>query len=198
MLRHLSRSLIVPGVMLTAVTVFAQRDRDTYNPNNQAFEVTGLVTIADSKEPARDIPVRLERFSGGIIDQVTTDSRGRFRFANLPRGYYKIIVNVAGYNPTQQDADLTLLFRTYVVFELTKNKGATAGWPGLDVVDARVPPDAREQFVQGRTALAKKSYAEAVTHLEKAVFIYSSFFEAHLLLSTALVDLREWSKAENS
>ena len=36
---------------------------------------------------AQNIPVRLERFSGGLIDQIVTDNRGRFSFTKLQRGY---------------------------------------------------------------------------------------------------------------
>ena len=186
-------------VLLLTHTVCAQRDRDTYNPNNQVYEVTGQVNIAGTKDPARDVPIRLERFSGGLIDQSTTDNRGRFRFPNLSRGYYKVIINVPGYNPLQQDADLTLLFRAYLIFELTANKEANTGAPGIaEVVDARIPPEARDQFTQGRGALAKKNYQEAITHLEKAVTIYPDFYDAHLLLSTAFVDTRNWNKAEST
>jgi tetratricopeptide (TPR) repeat protein len=66
-----------------------------------------------------------------------------------------------------------------------------------DVIDARVPAGAREEFVLGRTALARKSYEEAVTHLQKAVSSFPEFFDARLLLATAFIDLREWSKAED-
>src|SRR5215831_11818842 len=98
---------------LFASSAYAQRDRDTYNPGNQSFEVSGQVNLAGSNNPARDVPVRLERFSGGIVDQVTTDSRGRFRFINLQRGFYKVIINAPGFNPLQQEADLTVLFKIY-------------------------------------------------------------------------------------
>ena len=60
-------------VLLLAAPAFSQRDRDTYNPNNQAFEVSGVVSIADSGVAAQNITVRLEKFSGGIIDQMNTD-----------------------------------------------------------------------------------------------------------------------------
>lgn len=198
MIRRISRFLILPGLLAITATAVAQRDRDTFNPNNQAFEVSGQVTVVETKQLARDVPVRLERFAGGVIDQISTDSHGRFRFTNLQRGYYKVIINAPGYNPVQQDADLTFLFRTYLVFELNINNATNnGGLPALaDVIDARVPADAREQFAQGRAALAKKSYPEAISHLQKAVFLYSGFFEAQLLLATAFVDTREWDKAE--
>src|SRR5881392_1013411 len=191
MLRLLFRLLLYYAVLLPATSVYAQRDRDTYNPGNQSFEVSGQVNIAGSNDPVKNVPVRLERFSGGIADQITTDARGRFRFANLQRGYYKVIINAPGFGPTQQEADLTLLFKAYLVFGLTRTDSSNGASPGnsLDVIDARIPLEARTEFIRGREALSKKSEQDAITHFQKALFIYPEFFEAQLLLSTALMDL---------
>jgi len=185
-------------VMLLAASVYAQRDRDTYNPGNQTFEVSGQVNVTGTNKAAEGIPVRLERFSGGITDQITTDARGRFRFTNLQRGYYRVIINAPGFGPAQQEADLTLLFKTYLFFTITRtdSKSATGLGDLTDVIDARVPPNAREEFVRGREALAKKSGQDAVGHFQKAILIYPEFFDAQLLLATAFMDLREWPKAE--
>ena len=98
------RLLIFSTLTLASVSAYAQRDRDTYNPGNQTFEVTGLANVAGTTDPATNVPVRLERFSGGIIDQISTDARGRFRFANLQRGYYKVIINAPGYAPADESA----------------------------------------------------------------------------------------------
>src|SRR6476660_617440 len=118
--------LLFLSVLSVAPSVFAQRERDTYTGNSLTFEVSGEVRMADLGESATGVPVRLERFSGGLVDQIVTDSRGRFRFTNLPRGYYKVIVNAPGFKPVQQDADLQVIFRTYLVFELSAEKsGAT-------------------------------------------------------------------------
>jgi tetratricopeptide (TPR) repeat protein len=187
-------------VVLMAASVYAQRDRDTYNPGNQSFEVSGQVNVADTNRPAEGIPVRLERFSGGITDQITTDSRGRFRFPNLQRGYYRVIINAPGFGPAQQDADLTLLFKAYLVFMLAKSDstGATGLGASIDVIDARVPRTARDEFVRGREALAKKRESDAIIHFQKAILFYPEFFEADLLLATAFMDLRDWPKAENA
>jgi tetratricopeptide (TPR) repeat protein len=79
-------------------------------------------------------------------------------------------------------------------FELVpENSGSTAL---LDVIDARAPAEAREEMIRGRDALGKKSYDEAVGHLQRAIVVYPEFYEAHLLLGTALMDAREWKKAE--
>ena len=198
--RFVVRLLIVVAFALFVPPVLAQRDRDTYSPNSQAFEVSGEVRTSESGGLMPNIPVRLERFSGGLIDQIMTDNRGHFRFPNLQRGYYRVIVNTPGYRPTQQDADLQVLARVYLVFELTADAAkSSTGMPLLiDVVDARVPAAAREAFANGRSALAKKSYKEAIAHLQQAVAMYTNFFEAHLLLGIAYMDLREWDNAEKS
>ena len=194
------RLLVIAAFVLFASPVFAQRDRDTYNPNSQAFEVSGEVRLSESGTTAVSVPVRLERFSGGLIDQIVTDNRGRFRFPNLPRGYYRVIVNAPGYRPTSQDADLQVLARVYLVFELTGDTSkSSTGMPLLvDVVDARVPPTAREAFSNGRAALSKKSYKEAIGYLQQAIATYTNFFEAQLLLGVAYMDLREWDNAETA
>lgn len=192
------RLFIVAAFAFLVPPTFAQRERDTYSPNSQAFEVNGEVRLTETGVSAVSIPVRLERFSGGLIEQIVTDSRGRFRFPNLQRGYYKIIVNAPGYRPAQQDADLQVVARVYLIFELTSDSSKnTSGLPLLmDVVDARVPAAAREAFNSGRTALTKKSYREAVGHFERAVFAHTNFFEAQLLLGIAFMDLKEWENAE--
>lgn len=194
------RLFIVVAFALVVPPALAQRERDTYSPNSQAFEVNGEVRLRETGATATNIPVRLERFSGGLIDQIVTDNRGRFRFPNLQRGYYKVIVNAPGYRPTQQDADMQVVARVYLVFELTSD--AAKGGSGLplltDVVDARIPAEAREAFNDGRIALAKKSYREAVGHFEKAVFAYSNFFDAQLMLGISFMDLKEWDNAEKT
>ena len=180
---------------MCCVSASAQRDRDTYSSASATnLEIVGQVRLAGSGAAATRIPVRLERFGGGIVDQIDSDSTGRFRFANLARGYYRVIVNAPGYQPSQQDADLQVVFRAYLVFELTEQKASALTL--LDVIDARAPADAREELFRGRTAMSRKSYPEAITHLQKAISIYPDFYEAHLLLGTVFVDQREWQKAE--
>jgi tetratricopeptide (TPR) repeat protein len=187
--------LLLICLLLLCSPVMAQRDRDTYsNASANALEVVGQVRMVESGLPAGRVSVRLERFGGGVIDQMDTDSGGRFRFANLARGYYKVIVSAPGFKAVQQDADLQVVFRAYLIFELSADKAGALTL--IDVIDARAPAGAREALARGREALSKKSYPEAIQHLQKAIVSYPSFYEAHLLLGTAFVDEREWKKAE--
>jgi tetratricopeptide (TPR) repeat protein len=189
--------LAVLFALVISSPVFAQRERDTYTTASaNSFEVVGQVRIAETGLPASRVSIRLERFGGGLVDQIDTDSTGRFRFSNLQRGYYKVILNVPGFRPAQQDADLQVVFRAYLVFELASEKpGALAL---LDVIDARAPAEARQELIRGREALSRKSNDEAVPHLQRAIVVYPDFYEAHLLLGTAMMDVRDWQKAENA
>ena len=200
MSRLIVRLLPLAVFLLVVPPAFAQRERDTYTGTNLSFEVSGEVRLAGSGESANGVPVRLERFSGGVIDQIVTDSRGRFRFPNLQRGYYKVIINAPGFRPIQQDADMQVVFRVFLVFELVADASKnTSGLPLLtDVIDARVPAAARQDFENGRAALKAKNYKEGIAHLEKAALGYSNFFEAQLLLGIAFMDLKEWEKAEKA
>ncbi|MEP6913855.1 MAG: tetratricopeptide repeat protein [bacterium] len=189
--------LAVIFALVISSSILAQRERDTYStPSANSFEVVGQVRMVGTGLPARQIPIRLERFGGGLVDQMDTDGSGRFRFANLQRGYYRVILSVPGFRPAQQDADLQVVFRAFLIFELaSENSGSLAL---TDVIDARAPSEAREELIRGRAALSKKSYEESVAHLQKAIAVYPEFFEAHLLLGTALMDKREWKKAETA
>ena len=198
-MRELTRSIGILLTLLAAAPVYAQRDRDTYSANNQTFEVSGQVNLAGANAAAHDLPVRLERFSGGVIDQVNTDARGRFRFANLQRGYYKVIISAPGFAPAQQDADLTLLVKAYLVFTLAASEPNKTTHASIsDVVDARIPSSARDEFERGRDALTRKNHSEAIIHFQKAASLYPNYFAAQLLLGTAYMDLRDWQKAETA
>ena len=187
-------SLAVIFALAISSPLLAQRERDTYSaPSANSFEIVGQVRLAESGLPGDRVPIRLERFGGGLVDQIDTDSTGRFRFSNLARGYYRVIVNLPGYKPAQQDADLQVVFRAYLVFQLSSEKPDLAM---IDVIDARAPAEARQELFRGRTALARKSYQEAIGHLQKAIAGYPEFYEPHLLLGAAYVDEREWKKAE--
>jgi len=198
MFRLMIRLRLVLALLLVAMPTFAQRDRDTYTGAGQTIEITGEVRITETGGSAPGIQVYLERFSGGVVDQMPTDNHGRFRFLNLQRGYYKVVIKAPGFRPAQQDADLQVVSRAFLVFELTsdRSKDPTGAASLTDVVDARVPPTAREEYARGRVALSRKSHQDAIAHFQKAISIYPEFLEAQLLLGTALINLRDWQKAE--
>lgn len=188
---------LVIAILLLACPAFAQRDRDNY-VSGVSFEVAGEVRLPNGGPPAPNITVQLERFSGGIVDQMPIDARGKFRFSSLQRGYYTLYVTAPGYKEVRQQADLQVVTRTYLVFELSPTDAKVGSGSSTPVIDARVPLSAQEEFAKGRTALTDKKVKEALIHLKKAVELYPSFFEAHMLLGTVFMDESHFEDSESS
>jgi Tfp pilus assembly protein PilF len=185
--------LLVIFPLLTPLSVLAQRDRDSWL-GGPTTEVSGQVRFADGGEPAKNIQVRLDRFAGGIIDQIATDSVGRFRFSGLQRGIYTITVSAPGYISSQQQADLQVVLRSYLVFELAPEKVTSSA--RTSVVDARVPAEAQAEFEKARIELANRKPDKAIPHLERAVTVAPDYTDAQLLLGQSLSDIKEWKRAE--
>src|SRR5947199_4016652 len=133
------------ALLFLACPAFVHRELDIY-VTGITFEVSGVVRLPERGPPARNITVRLERFSGGVIDQMATDSSGKFRFSNLQRGYYTISISAPGYKPTQQQADLQVLLKAYLTFELIPEKSDAATATTNTVIDARVPAEAQAEL----------------------------------------------------
>jgi tetratricopeptide (TPR) repeat protein len=203
MSRRVSRQLPAAAALalLLSATALAQRserDRDTWTTSPNSADVSGEVRLSGDLTPAQNVAVRLERFGGGVIEQMTTDSRGRFRFANLARAQYVVSVSARCYQSAQQQVELTVVFRAYVQFDLprdTTSPGCVKDSPAA-VIDARVPAEARAEFEKGRAALAKGNGDEAVRHLRSAVGLHPDFYEAHMLLATAHAEAGRWEDAE--
>ena len=88
-----------------------------------------------------------------------------------------------------------------LVFELIADSAkGSSGLPLLtEVIDARIPAAAREDFNNGRAALTKKELQGSDCAISKRQSLaYSNFFEAQLLLGIAFMDLKEWEKAEKA
>ena len=185
-------------ILLASTTVIAQRERDTWTSGPMTLEITGRVRDAQTGEPAGNVQVRLERFSGGQVEQMYTDAHGKFRFSSLGRGYYNVLIIAPGYVAAQQTADLQVVFKQYLAFELVRQPTADNRLGGPEVIDARVPESARKEYLDAHIALADKRREDGMRHLEGALRIYPQFFEARLMLATAYMDQREWEKAEAS
>jgi tetratricopeptide (TPR) repeat protein len=181
-----------------------ERDRDSWLTTTGTVEISGQVRLADGAGQASDVTVRVERFGGGgTLDQMQVDNRGRFRFANLPRGQYLVSVSARCLSAPQQQAELVHVFRSYLLFELMPDssspdchRAAEAGAPGL--VDARVPAEALKAFDGARAALRQKKVKDGIDRLKRAIEIYPDFFEAHLLLGTTYMEAREWEKSDET
>jgi tetratricopeptide (TPR) repeat protein len=139
---------------------------------------------------------------GGTLDQMSTDARGRFRFASLPRGHYVVNVSAPCYRPERRQVELVLVFRSYLDIDLRRDTtspvcAATRAAPA-GLVDARVPEEARKEYERGSAALARGKDEDGVRALGRAVALYPGFFAAHMLLASAHTKAGRLAEAEGS
>lgn len=186
--------LLAAAAALAAAGARAQnseRDRDAYNTSNTTVDITGQVRVAGDTGPASGVRVTLERIGGGQLEQMTTDGRGRFRFAQLPRGQYVVNFSARCYQTERRQVELVLIFRAYLDVDLRPDTtspncaAASADGTPASLVDARVPEGARKEYERGSAALAKGKDEEGVRALRRAVELHPDFFAAHMMLASA-------------
>ncbi|HEX3560052.1 MAG TPA: tetratricopeptide repeat protein [Pyrinomonadaceae bacterium] len=202
MARHFFLALVIFAFAAHARPARAQnseRDRDTYNPSTSSVDITGQVRFAGSMSPATGVRVVLEKVGGGTLDQMATDSRGRFHFTSLQRGQYVVNVSAPCYQTDRRQVELIVIFRAYLDVDLapdTTSPACAAAPAPASAVDARVPEEARREFERGSAALSKGKTEEGVEHLRRAVEIYPDFLQARLLLASAHMKSHRWEDAE--
>src|SRR5215210_5371692 len=110
--------LALVALGLVAAPGRAQRDSDPSLPGS-TLEIAGQVRSADGRAMMANAIVRLERHTGNLVDQVATDSTGRFRFARLSPGQYVVSVKTEGFTATSAQLDINRLIpRQYVLLQL--------------------------------------------------------------------------------
>ena len=190
-------SAVIVLSAFAAWPVSAQRQFEGRTTGN----ITGQVRYAQGGQPAFNVLVSCDAFSGGLIAQENTDRNGKFQFRNINLDQYVITVRLPGYIEERQTVELQQTPDQYLQILLRSDGSPKRAEPTPKVIDANVPQEARKEFERGEEALAsgkKEKIEEGVRHLEKAVSLYPRFLEAQLKLATARMDLGEWLKAEQA
>jgi tetratricopeptide (TPR) repeat protein len=188
--------LITPAFILTflSIAVVAQGGQIGFSRH-----INGQVRFADSRTPAENVIIRLESTSGGLNEQVMTDRTGKFSFSGLRGEQFRVTAHLPGYVDAQETVELLTLPTGYINFQLVRDRSAVRNDLPPGVISAAVPSDAQSEYAKGKELMGQIKEAktkEAVRHLEKAIAIYPAFFEAHLTLGLAQMDLNEWAGAE--
>lgn len=192
------RSTIIVGFLILSVcpAALAQIGRR----NAIAPEIHGQVRYAHGNAPVDRAFVRLEKFSGGIIDEELTDRTGKFRFSNLARAQYTVTIRTPGYQDVQQYVDLQTTLSQNLNLTLKRDASNSPESGEVNgVISAKIPVEAQKEYARAQTALREnEKQEEGISHLEKAIKIYPNYHEAQLLLGTAYMDARRWDNAERA
>jgi tetratricopeptide (TPR) repeat protein len=189
-----------------ACAVAAALAQDSRMPAGFQLQINGQVRYATNNQPAENVLVRCDSFSGGMAGQVVTDRSGRFTFTGLQPQQYVVSTRIPGFVEFSQTVNLVTQNTDYVNVRLVADKNSLINipngsltTPSLNVVDANIPTAAQEEFSKGKLLIDagdKAKITEGTQHLEKAVELHPAYLEAQLMLGLAYMDLQEWKKAE--
>ena len=201
MLRSTLRLLTTATFLsLAACSALAQSGAGQRNTAIPA-QIHGQVRYAKGGGSAFNVLVEVEKYNGGVVAQQMTDRSGGFHISGLTREQFIIRIHTPGFKDVQQWVELNTNLSQYVLLTLEPDGSnpmqATTNASGL--IAANVPIKAQEEFTKGRAALLdNQKPEEGIPHLEKAIALFPTFLEAHLMLGTAYMDIRQFDKAEST
>lgn len=172
----------------------AQQTGGGNNPGNSsrasapaaAHTVRGKIFMPSGTMPEQRIRVVLELSTGGIAQEVFSDSAGNFEFRNLPNNSYKVTVPTDGqvYETSQEPVEVYGNFaRTFPVQVFLKDKNSQPTFKPankiLSVADMQdVPKAARKAYDQGVKLARHNRPEDACAKLQEAVRIFPDYLYA--------------------
>ncbi len=148
--------------------------------------IIGQLHFEEGAEPAivdvelRDIVAR------NILDQVTSNPAGVFRFNDVPLGRYQVVIETVRYQRVQQllAVDTKTFGMISLDISLYPRRVAAGGEPLVSLEELRrgIPSEAIDEYEKAIEELQKENSGKAIDRLERALQIAPDFYEAHLQL----------------
>ncbi len=163
-------------------------------------DLSGAAVSDRGAAPGSTVTIRLETETGEPVAQTPAHTDGRFELSGLRHGHYRLTATAEGYEPYQQDIDMSLGASHYNVritlTPLKKAREDSSSAPAL--TDTQAPKEARKEYEKGAHALAARKLDEARAHLEKAVAEFPCYARAQTDLATVLTEQHKLPDAEGA
>ena len=148
--------------------------------------IRGKIFMPSGNLPDQRLRVVLELNTGGIVNEVFSDSVGNFEFRSLSNGTYKIVVPSDGraYDTSQEVVEIYGNFaRTFTSQIYLKGKGEDATLKTkektISVADLQqVPKDAKKNFENGLKRARENKPEAAVALFQDAIRIFPEYLAA--------------------
>ena len=167
------------------------------------LEINVQVRTADGKPAPPGIHVALELAEGGPVDDCKTQPGGHCHFVPPTTGSYIVKIKEPGYKSLASRVDLISTPRSYVSLSLEPVPGEAppqatkdASGGSVSAADLAVPDNARKEFDAAQKALEAKNMDSGVTHLKKAIQLYSNFPQAYATLGAAYLEQKKYKEAQ--
>lgn len=168
----------------------------------------GKVKVLISVDPAHLDPrvVRVEIASIQGDSRQTTVLKGERSclFENVSRGEYLLLVDSEGFDPVEQPFSVNPFNRNdEILVTATLRVSEGEALPGRDsstvsVEQLSVPKEAREKMQQAEKASRRNRPADAIKHLNKALELHPSLYQAYNNLAVEYLRLGQVENAETA
>ncbi len=149
-------------------------------------QILGYLDVPRGYPVPQNAEVALKMASGSLLETAIAQGNGHFSFERVGAGSYVITVRAEGYRPVSQDVDVPSGYLGASPFTVSirlfpdeKPEGRPPSEKTVQVQSLQVPSEAIQQVQLAEKAAAGGSLDEAIQHLEKAVEIYPTYFEAY-------------------
>jgi len=197
MIRRLPGLLL--GSLLVLVASLPLAAQQGLGGQRGRLSIMGAVRDPQTNEGLEDIMVELRQFNGPSVGQVFTSQNGSFTFNNLPAQTYDVIVELAGFDPIDQQINLTTNL-SGLQLELHRTRAETIG--GSPIISARelsIPRKAHDAMEKGLGLLYQKSdYQGSLKQFQQAIKDYSGYYEAYGQMGVAYMKLSNAASSEES
>lgn len=186
----------------------AQSGGGTNNPNTPgrgvSHTIRGKIFMPSGNLPDQRLRVVLELNTGGIVNEVFSDSVGNFEFRSLSNGSYKIVVPSDGraYETSQETVEIYGNFtRTFTAQIYLKEKGEGITVKSkekiISVADLQqAPKDAKKNYENGLKRARENKPEEAVALFQAAIRIFPDYLAAINKLGEQLAVLKKPAEAQ--
>ncbi len=174
-----------PGILFLLACFVATAGNLIGQSSLEAGSVEGQVLMLDNGPIPSDLTVRLAAAEGTYVNQAMVNTEGKFRFDNVQRGLYEIVVTAKGYRTATHSVDMSWLAsrdaRILMVPEVKKTVGASSS-PTVTATDLSAPKTAQKEFEKGLGDLQNGNFEGAQKHLQKAITEHPCYARAHTML----------------
>jgi predicted Zn-dependent protease len=151
-------------------------------------QVRGQVFLPNGRPAGPGIQIQLLPGSGGVSQEVQTDSTGKFMFQALSPVRYTIRAHMTGFLDATEEFDMSVEASHYSHLTLRPDGAVSPAPPAgiVSVLPSDMPDSAKAEFNAGYEIVATgKDLGKAIPHLKKVTDSYPKYAPAYLLLGTA-------------
>ncbi|HVH72439.1 MAG TPA: tetratricopeptide repeat protein [Candidatus Dormibacteraeota bacterium] len=170
------------GLLVCAPIVRAQIGAS----DRQAIAISGTVLRERGNLPMSGVIVSVRSLAGETVTSALTDESGYFQVRGLNLGEYEIILEEAGYEPTQKTLEVSGPLSALQLFLKESNPSPRPPKDfSISVRELRIPWKARNAFQKGLERLTKDDVANSRTEFVRATTAFPDYYEAYYHMGVA-------------